>query len=97
MKRPRNKTDINTDQEVPRINPNLQTKAAQYLVHQGQAKAGGVGEGSKKQVQRIERDLQDRKIAYKRDKSTSQESCTCRGPLKTLQTALKSPKNPKKR
>ena len=36
------KTDINKGQEVPSINLNL-TKAAQYLVQQGQAKEGGRG------------------------------------------------------
>ena len=39
-----NKTDINKGQEVPRINLNLQTEVAQYLVQQGQAKEGGGGE-----------------------------------------------------
>ena len=66
-----NKTDINKGQEVPRINLNLQSEAAQYLVQQGQAKAGGVGEGSKKQVQRLGRDLQDRKRPPKRYNTTS--------------------------
>ena len=33
MKRLRKKSDINKGQEVPSINLNLQTKAAQYLVH----------------------------------------------------------------
>ena len=47
MKRLKNKTDINKGQEVPRINLNLQTEVAQYLVQQGQAKEGGVGEASK--------------------------------------------------
>ena len=47
MKRPSNKNDINKGQEVPRINLNLQTKVAQYLVQQGQAKEGGVGEVAK--------------------------------------------------
>ena len=47
MKRLSNKTDINKGQEVPSINLNLQTKVSQYLVQQGQAKEGGVGEGSK--------------------------------------------------
>ena len=42
-----NKTDINKGQEVPRINLNLQTEAAQYLVQQGQAKEGGRGESNK--------------------------------------------------
>ena len=96
MKRLSNKTDINKGQEVPSINLNLQTEVAQYLVQQGQAKEGG-GEGKQqKQVQRLERDLQDRQRAPIKDKTTSQESCTCRGPLKTLQTTLKSPQNPKK-
>ena len=43
MKRLSNNTDINKGQEVPSINLNLQTKAAQYLVQQGQAKEGGRG------------------------------------------------------
>ena len=47
MKRPRNKTDINKGQKVPRINLNLQTKVFQYLVQKGQAKEGGGGESSK--------------------------------------------------
>ena len=47
MKRLNKKTDINKGQEVPSINLNLQTEATQYLVQQGQAKEGGVGEGSK--------------------------------------------------
>ena len=47
MKRLSKKTDINKGQEVPSINLNLQTKATQYLVQQGQAKEGGGG-GSKK-------------------------------------------------
>ena len=46
MKRLSNKTDINKGQEVPSINLNLQTKAAQYLVQQGQAKEGGGGASS---------------------------------------------------
>ena len=96
MKRLSNKTDINKGQQVPSINLNLQIEVAQYLVQQGQAKEGGRGEGTKKQVQRLERDLQDRQRVPNRYKTTSQESCTCRGPLKTLQTTLKSPKNPKK-
>ena len=41
MKRLSKKTDISKGQEVPRINLNLQTKVAQYLVQQGQAKEGG--------------------------------------------------------
>ena len=49
MKRLSKKTEINKGQEVPSINLNLQTKAAQYLVQQGQAKEGGGG-GSSKQV-----------------------------------------------
>ena len=40
-------TDINKGQEVPSINLNLQTKAAQYLVQQGQAKERGGGPSSK--------------------------------------------------
>ena len=47
MKRLNNNIDINKGQEFPRINLNLQTEAAQYLVQQDQAKEGGVGEGSK--------------------------------------------------
>ena len=47
MKKLSNKTDINKYQEVPSINLNLQTEAAQYLVQQGQAKERGVGEGNK--------------------------------------------------
>ena len=47
MKSPSKKTDINKGQEVPSINLNLQTKAAQYLVQQGQAKEGGGGEANK--------------------------------------------------
>ena len=43
MKRLSNKTNINKVQQVPSINLNLQTKAAQYLVQQGQAKEGGGG------------------------------------------------------
>ena len=50
MKRLSNKTDINKGQEVPSINLNLQTKAAQYLVQQGQAKEGGVGEAAKTSI-----------------------------------------------
>ena len=42
-----NNTDINKGQEVPRINLNLQTEAAEYLVQQGQAKEGGGGESNK--------------------------------------------------
>ena len=94
MKRLSNKTDIKKGQEVSSINLNLQTQVAQYLFQQCQAKEGGGGKATK-QVQRLERDLQDRKRVANRDKTTSQDSCTCRGPLKTLQTALKSPKTPK--
>ena len=47
MKRLSKKTDINKGEQVPSINLNLQTKAAQYLVQQGQAKEGGRGESSK--------------------------------------------------
>ena len=50
MKRLSKKTDINKGQEVPNINLNLQPKAAQYLVQQGQAKEGGRGERQQKQV-----------------------------------------------
>ena len=48
MKRLSNKTDINKGQQVPSINLNLQTKVAQYLVQQGQAKEGGGGGASSK-------------------------------------------------
>ena len=48
MKRLSKNTDINKGQQVRSINLNLQTKAAQYLVQQGQAKEGGGGESSKK-------------------------------------------------
>ena len=71
MKRLINKTNINKGQQVPSINVNLQTEASQYLVQQDQAKEGGGGEGSQKQVQRIERDLKDRKGAPKRENTTS--------------------------
>ena len=47
MKRLSKKTDINKGQEVPSINLNLQTKAAQYLVQQGQAKKGVLGKEEK--------------------------------------------------
>ena len=47
MKRLSKKTDMNKGQEIPSINLNLQTKAAQHLVQQGQAKEGGGGESSK--------------------------------------------------
>ena len=47
MKRLSNTTNINKGQEVPSINVNLQIEAAQYLFQQGQAKAGGVEDGSK--------------------------------------------------
>ena len=50
MKRLSNKTDINKGQQVPSINLNLQTKAAQYLVQQGQAKERGGGGKQHKQV-----------------------------------------------
>ena len=50
MKRLSNKTDINKGQEVPSINLNLQTKAAQYLVQQGQAKEGGGGKAAKTSI-----------------------------------------------
>ena len=46
MKRLSKKTDINKCQEVPSINLNQQTEAAQYLVQQGQAKEGGGGASS---------------------------------------------------
>ena len=61
MKRLRNKSDINKGQEVPSINLNLQTRAAQYLVQQGQDKAGGVGEGNKNK-------FKDLKETYKIEK-----------------------------
>ena len=47
MKRLSKNTDINKGQEVPSINLNLQTKAAQYLFQQGQAKEGGGGRKQK--------------------------------------------------
>ena len=47
MKRLSNKTDINKGQQVPSINLSLQTKAAQYLVQQGQAKERGRGGSNK--------------------------------------------------
>ena len=50
MKRLSNKTNINKGQEVPSINLNLQTEAAQYLVQQGQAKEGGGGEARKTSI-----------------------------------------------
>ena len=56
-----NKTNINKVQEVPSINLNLQTKAAQDLVQQGQAKEGGGGEGSKNK-------FKDLKETYKIEK-----------------------------
>ena len=48
MKRLSKKIDINKGQEVPSINLNLQTKAAQYFVQQGQAKERGGGGWSSK-------------------------------------------------
>ena len=48
MKRLSKKTDVNKGQEVPSINLNLQTKVAQYLVQQSQAKEGGRGEQAAK-------------------------------------------------
>ena len=54
-----NQTETKEGQEVPRINLNLQTQAAQHLVQQGQAKEGGGGEETK-QVQRLERVIQYR-------------------------------------
>ena len=50
MKRPRNKTETKQGQEVPRINLNLQTKAAHHLVQQGQAKEGGAGKATKTSI-----------------------------------------------
>ena len=44
------KTKINKGQEVLSINLDLQTKAAQYLVQQGQAKEGGRGKAAKKSI-----------------------------------------------
>ena len=41
------KTDINKGQEVPSIKSNLQTKAAQYLVEQGQTKERSRGKSKK--------------------------------------------------
>ena len=46
MKRLSNKPDRNKGQEVPSINLNQQTEAAQYLVQQGQTKEGGGGESN---------------------------------------------------
>ena len=48
MKRLNTKTDINKGQEVLRVNLNLQTKATQHLVQQGQTKERGRGESSKR-------------------------------------------------
>ena len=42
-----NPNAINKGQEFPSVNLNLQTKAAQYLVQQGQAKEGGGGASNK--------------------------------------------------
>ena len=53
MKRLSNKTDINKGQEVPSINLNLQTKVAEYLVQEGQAKEGGGGESSKNKFKEL--------------------------------------------
>ena len=50
MKKLSKNTDINKGQEVPSINLNLQTKAAQSLVQQGQAKERGGGGKQHKQV-----------------------------------------------
>ena len=50
MKRLSKKTDINKGQEVPNINLNLQTKAAEYLVQQVQAKEGGRGKAVKTSI-----------------------------------------------
>ena len=50
MKRLSKNIDINQGQQVPSINLNLQTKAAQYLVQQGQAKERGGGGKQQKQV-----------------------------------------------
>ena len=50
MKRLSKKNDINKGQQVPSITLNLQTKAAQYLVQQGQAKERGGGGQQHKQV-----------------------------------------------
>ena len=50
MKRLSNKTYINKSQEVPRINLNLQTKAAQYLGQQGQTKEKGRGKAVKTSI-----------------------------------------------
>ena len=47
MKRLSINTDINERQEVPSINLNLQTKAAQYLVQQGQTKERSRGKSKK--------------------------------------------------
>ena len=61
MKRLSNNTDIKKGQKVPSINLNLQTKVAQYLVQQGQAKEGGGG-GDRKNK------FKDLKNNYKIDK-----------------------------
>ena len=50
MKRLSTNTDIKKGQQVLSINLNLQTKAAQYLVQQGQAKERGGGGKQHKQV-----------------------------------------------
>ena len=50
MKRLSKNTDINKGQQVPSINLNLQTKAAQYLVQQGQTKEGGGGNAAKTSI-----------------------------------------------
>ena len=48
MKRLSNKTDINKGQEVLRVNLNLQPKAAQHLVQQGQTKERSRGKARNK-------------------------------------------------
>ena len=45
-----NRTDTIKGQEVPRINQNLQTEVAQYLVQQGQTKEGGGGKAAKTSI-----------------------------------------------
>ena len=48
MKRLSKNTNINKGQEVPRVNLNLQTKAAQYLVHKVKPKKEVGGKAAKR-------------------------------------------------
>ena len=65
------KTNINKGQEVPSININLQTKAAQYLVQQGQTKErGGGGQAAKNKFFLI--------FFYKGKRKTTYKLKTCR-------------------